>query len=73
MLNHNNSSKPESDFDQILKVTENYKYSFEASNNEAWNKFSAARAAEKNSKVRLVYIKTLHVFCVLQLQSQSLQ
>lgn len=35
MLNHNNSSKPESDFDQILKVTENYKYSFEASNNEA--------------------------------------
>lgn len=47
MLNHNNSSKPESDFDQILKVTENYKYSFEASNNQAWNKFSAARAAEK--------------------------
>jgi len=47
MSNHNNSSKPESDFDQILKVTENYKYSFEASNNEAWNKFSAASAAEK--------------------------
>lgn len=47
MSNHNNSSKPESDFDQILKVTENYKYSFEASNNQAWNKFSAARAAEK--------------------------
>jgi ferric-dicitrate binding protein FerR (iron transport regulator) len=49
MSNHNNSSKPESDFDQILKVTENYKYSFEASNNEAWNKFSAAREAEKQA------------------------
>jgi ferric-dicitrate binding protein FerR (iron transport regulator) len=47
MSNPNNTSHPESDIDQILKVSENYKYSFEASNDEAWNKFSAAREAEK--------------------------
>ena len=47
MSNPNNTSHPESDIDQILKVSENYKYSFEASNDDAWNKFSAAREAEK--------------------------
>jgi ferric-dicitrate binding protein FerR (iron transport regulator) len=47
MSNPNNTSHPESEIDQILKVSENYKYSFEASNDEAWNKFSAAREAEK--------------------------
>jgi ferric-dicitrate binding protein FerR (iron transport regulator) len=47
MSNPNNTSHPESDIDQILKVSENYKYSFEASNDEAWKKFSAAREAEK--------------------------
>ena len=47
MSNQNNTSHPESEIDQILKVSENYKYSFEASNDEAWNKFSAAREAEK--------------------------
>ena len=47
MSNPNNTSHPESDIDQILKVSENYKYSFEASNDEAWSKFSAAREAEK--------------------------
>ena len=47
MSNPNNTSHPESDIDQILKVSENYKYSFEASNDEAWNNFSAAREAEK--------------------------
>jgi ferric-dicitrate binding protein FerR (iron transport regulator) len=47
MLNQNNTSHPESEIDQILKVSENYKYSFEASNDEAWSKFSAAREAEK--------------------------
>ena len=47
MSNPNNTSRPESEIDQILKVSENYKYTFEASNDEAWNKFSAAREAEK--------------------------
>jgi ferric-dicitrate binding protein FerR (iron transport regulator) len=47
MSNPNNTSHPESEIDQILKVSENYKYSFEASNDEAWSKFSAAREAEK--------------------------
>jgi ferric-dicitrate binding protein FerR (iron transport regulator) len=47
MSNPNNTSHPESEIDQILKVSENYKYSFEASNDEAWNNFSAAREAEK--------------------------
>ena len=47
MSNQNNTSHPESEIDQILKVSENYKYSFEASNVEAWSKFSAAREAEK--------------------------
>ena len=47
MSNPNNTSRPESEIDQILKVSENYKYSFEASNDDAWNKFSAAREAEK--------------------------
>jgi ferric-dicitrate binding protein FerR (iron transport regulator) len=47
MSNPNNTSHPESEIDQILKVSENYKYSFEASNDDAWNKFSAAREAEK--------------------------
>ena len=47
MSNQNNTSHPESEIDQILKVSENYKYSFEASNDEAWSKFSAAREAEK--------------------------
>jgi len=47
MSNPNNTSHPESEIDQILKVSENYKYSFEASNDEAWKKFSAAREAEK--------------------------
>ena len=51
MLNPNNTSHPESDIDQILKVSENYKYSFEASNDEAWTKFSAARAAEDRKSV----------------------
>jgi len=65
MSNHNNSSKPESDFDQILKVTENYKYSFEASNNEAWNKFSAAREAEKQAPTPFkVYKNTSRVLRV---------
>lgn len=49
MSNPNNTSHPESEIDQILKVSENYKYSFEASNDEAWNKFSAAREAEKQA------------------------
>jgi ferric-dicitrate binding protein FerR (iron transport regulator) len=47
MSNPNNTSHPESEIDQILKVSENYKYSFEAGNDEAWNNFSAAREAEK--------------------------
>ena len=47
MSNPNNTSHPESDIDQILKVSENYKYSLEARNDEAWNNFSAAREAEK--------------------------
>ena len=49
MSNPNNTSHPESEIDQILKVSENYKYSFEASNDEAWNKFSAARETEKQA------------------------
>lgn len=47
MSNPKNTSHPKSDIDQILKVSENYKYSFEASNDDAWNKFSAARMAKK--------------------------
>ncbi|MEY4041426.1 MAG: DUF4974 domain-containing protein [Bacteroidetes bacterium] len=57
MLNPNNTSHPESDIDQILKVSENYKYSFEASNDEAWTKFSAARAAEKKSQTPFTVFK----------------
>lgn len=57
MSNPNNTSHPESDIDQILKVSENYKYSFEASNDDAWNKFSAARMAEKQESTPFTVYK----------------
>jgi len=57
MSNPKNTSHPESDIDQILKVSENYTYSFEASNDDAWNKFSAARAAEQKSSTPFIVFK----------------
>lgn len=57
MSNPNNTSHPESDIDQILKVSENYKYSFEASNDDAWKKFSAARMAEKQESTPFTVYK----------------
>ena len=57
MSNPKNTSHPESDIDQILKVSENYTYSFEASNDDAWNKFSAARAAKQKSSTPFIVFK----------------